>query len=97
MLNVMVPSPSPTALKTLSSLQSHVREGGIAVVNVLIEGTTYLDMFDADHHCLFSQTEMGPRFVGWEVLDLEFSDVEAPHARNKAFATSRARKPGRPS
>jgi hypothetical protein len=86
MLNVMVPSPSPTALKTLSSLQSHVRDGGIA-----------LDMFEADHHCLFSRTEMGPRFVDWEVPDPELSDVEAPHARNRAFATSRARKPGRPS
>ena len=38
----------PTALRALSNLQDHVREGGIAVVNVLIEGTTYLDMLDTE-------------------------------------------------
>ena len=34
----------PTAFRALSNLQARVREGGVAVVNVLIEGTTYLEM-----------------------------------------------------
>lgn len=81
------------AFKALSSLQAHVREGGIAVVNVLVEGTSYLDMFDADHYCLFSRTELESRFAGWEILGAEYSDFEAPGGRRKAFATVIARKP----
>jgi tellurite methyltransferase len=33
------------ALRRLSSIQEHVKPGGRAIVNVLIEGTTYLGMF----------------------------------------------------
>ena len=83
----------PTAFKALSNIQSHVREGGIAVVNVLIEGTTYLDMFDDRAHCLFSRTELESRFSGWSILRSEFSDFEAPGGRNKSFATVIAQKP----
>lgn len=82
-----------TAFKALSNLQAHVREGGIAVVNVLVEGTSYLDMFDADNHCLFSRTELESRFAGWNILDAEYSDFEAPGGRRKVFATVIARKP----
>ena len=83
----------PTAFRALSHLQSHVREGGVAVVNVLIEGTSYLDMFDPKGHCLFSRTELASRFAGWSILRSEFSDFEAPGGRNKSFATVIARKP----
>ena len=84
----------PTAFRALSSLQARVREGGVAVVNVLVEGTTYLEMFDAKSHCLFSRSEMVSRFAGWSVLHSEFSDFEAPAGTKKAFATLIARKPG---
>lgn len=83
----------PTAFKTLAHLQAHVREGGIAAVNVLVEGTNYLDMFDAKGHCLFPRSELAHRFEGWSILRSEFSDFEAPGGRNKAFATVIARKP----
>jgi tellurite methyltransferase len=83
----------PTASTTLKNLQAHVREGGIAVVNVLIDGTTYLDMFDADSYCLFARSELESRFSGWSILRSDFSDFEAPGGRNKAFATVIARKP----
>ena len=82
-----------TAFKVLSHLQAHVREGGIAVVNVLIEGTTYLDMFDVKGHCLFSRTELESRFAGWSILHSGFNDFKAPGGRNKSFATVIARKP----
>ena len=82
----------PTALKALSNLQAHVREGGVAVVNVLVEGTTYLDMFDAAGHCLFLRSELEARFAGWSILRSEFSDFKAPGGKNKAFATVIARK-----
>lgn len=82
----------PTAFRALAHLQAHVREGGIAVVNVLIEGTSYLDMFDAKGYCLFSRAEIETRFEGWEILHSEFSDFAAPGGTNKAFATLVARK-----
>ena len=57
----------PTAYAQLSSLQVRVRPGGVAVVNVLVEGTTYLEMFDPSAHCLFSRDELAKRFVGWDL------------------------------
>jgi len=86
----------PTALRALSNLQARVRDGGVAVVNVLVEGTTYLDMFEATAHCLFARSELESRFAGWTILHSELSDFEAPGGRNKAFATLIARKPGIP-
>ena len=83
----------PTAFKTLAHLQTRVREGGVAVVNVLVEGTTYLDMFDAESHCLFARSELESRFSGWDILHSELSDFAAPEGTNKAFATVIARKP----
>ena len=84
----------PTAFRALSNLQARVREGGVAVINVLVEGTTYLEMFDANSHCLFSRAEMETRFYGWNILHSEFSDFEAPCATKKAFTTLIARKSG---
>jgi tellurite methyltransferase len=82
----------PTALRVLAQLQARVRAGGIAVVNVLVEGTTYLDMFDAEGHCLFARSELEGRFDGWDILHAELRDFEAPGGRTKSFATVIARK-----
>jgi tellurite methyltransferase len=83
----------PRAFKVLSRLQSHVRPGGVAVVNVLVEGTTYLDMFDPSGHCLFAASELERRFAGWHIEHCEFSEFEAPHRTLKRFSTVIARKP----
>lgn len=83
----------PTAFRLLRELQSRVCPGGLAAINVLIEGTTYLDMFDPSGHCLFASNEMGKRFAGWEVLHSAFEEFEAPHNSIKRFATIVARKP----
>jgi tellurite methyltransferase len=83
----------PSALHTLADIQSHVREGGIAIVNVLVEGTTYMDMFDAEAHCLFAPGELADRFAQWEILRSESSRFDAPGGQAKAFATVIARKP----
>ncbi len=80
------------AFRTLAHLQSHVRAGGIAVVNVLVEGTTYMEMFDPEHHCLFAPDELESRFAGWDILRSEASEFEAPGATVKRFATLIARK-----
>ena len=83
----------PTARRVLSMLQARVRPGGIAVINVLVEGTTWLDMFDAEKCCLFARGEMAERFAGWEILHSEFRDFDAPDRRVKSFVTLIARKP----
>jgi tellurite methyltransferase len=87
----------PTALRVLSMLQDRVCPGGIAVVNVFIEGTTYLDILQPDSHCLFPREEMARRFSGWDILHSEFRDFDAPGQRTKSFVTLIAQKPGRDS
>lgn len=83
----------PTAFHRLEELQQHVRPGGTAIINVLIEGTTYMDMFDPSFHCLFQRDELQRRFSGWEILRAEYQDFSAPGQRVKAFETLVARKP----
>lgn len=82
-----------TALRVLSMLQDRVRPGGIAVINVLVEGTTWLDMFGTENCCLFARGELADRFAGWEILQSEFRDFDAPEQKLKSFVTLIARKP----
>lgn len=83
-----------TALRMLTRLQARVRCGGVAAVNVLVEGTTYLDMFEVQNHCLFARSELEQHFAGWSILHAESSDFDAPGGRHKMFETVIARKPG---
>ncbi len=82
-----------TAFSRLASIQACVREGGIAFINVMIEGTTYMDMFDPLDHCLFSRSEMQQRFAGWNILHCEFGNFAKPENRVKSFVTLIAQKP----
>lgn len=84
----------PTALRQLRDLQDHVQPGGVAAVNVLIEGTTYLDMFDPVEHCLMAVGELARHFEGWELLLDQDQSFDAPGQRIKRFSTVVARKPG---
>jgi tellurite methyltransferase len=85
-----------TARRVLTMLQDRVRPGGIAVINVLIEGTTWLDMFGTENCCLFARSELAGRFAGWDILHSEFSDFDAPGQTIKSFVTLIARKPAPP-
>ena len=82
-----------TARTVLSEMQSHVRPGGVAVINVLVKGTTYLEMFDPSGYCLFDPSAMQSCFTGWHIEHLEFADFEAPLCTMKRFCTIVARKP----
>lgn len=82
-----------TAFAQLEQLQAHVRPGGIAVVNVLVQGTTYQDMFDPTSHCLFERDELPRRFAQWEVLSVEQQDFPAVGDTVKSFVTVVARRP----
>ena len=82
-----------TALKLLTAVQEHVKPGGRSIVNVLIEGTTYLGMFDPDNYCLFRRNELEERFDGWSILESRYQTFPAPEGTHKDFATIIAEKP----
>ena len=82
-----------TAAAVLAELQARVRPGGALVVNVLIEGTTYLDMFDPAAHCLFARDLLARNLAHWNVVSLEYQDFAAPGGTVKSFSTIVARKP----
>lgn len=84
----------PTAQRQLRQLQHHVRPGGIAAVNVLVQGTTYLEMFDPAGYCLFAHDALPRRFADWERLYHAQQDFPAPGDTLKSFVTLIARKPG---
>lgn len=82
----------PTALRQLAHLQSLLRPGGVAVVNVLTEGTTYMDMFSPEGHCLFAPGELLAQFEGWRILAHEQRSFPAPGGTLKAFDTVMAQR-----
>ena len=82
-----------TALRMVSMLQERVRPGGIAVINTLIEGTSYFDIFQPGCYCLLPRDELADRFAGWQIMHSGFRDFEAPGQTIKSFATVIARKP----
>jgi len=82
----------PKALPLLAEIQEHVAEGGVAVVNVLVEGTTYMGMFQPGGYCLFGRNELQERFKGWEILLSVHDSFDAPGNTKKEFSTLVARK-----
>lgn len=82
-----------TALRTLEKIKNQVRPGGLAVINVLTEGTTYLAIFGSDSRYLFAPGEIAARLPGWELLYEEHSCFDAPGDTCKVFDTVIARKP----
>ena len=83
----------PAARAALGRLQEAVRPGGICAVNVLVEGTTYRDMFGPDPYCLLGRGELQAGFAGWEILYAEAARFDAPGGTVKAFETVVARRP----
>jgi tellurite methyltransferase len=83
--------PCPPARALLGRMRSAVRPGGIAALNVLIEGTTYLDMFDPAGYCLFGRDELSAAFGGWQTLLSHHEDFPAPGEKLKRFHTLVAR------
>jgi len=82
-----------SALRQLAQLQARLRPGGVAVLNVLVEGTTYLDMFDPLCHCLLGAQRWRERFAGWAIDLFETREYPAPGGTVKSFVTIIAHKP----
>ncbi len=83
----------PTARRLLARWQDWVAPAGVMAVNVLVEGTTYLDMFDPAGHCLWKPDELDAAFAGWELAHAVTEDYPAPGGTVKRFRTLIARKP----
>jgi tellurite methyltransferase len=81
------------ARELLSEIQRHVAPGGYAIIKVLIEGTTFLEMFEPGHYYLFGHDEIQDIFAGWEILESRYDNFEAPGQTVKMFTTVVARKP----
>jgi len=81
------------ALDGLRAVYDAVKPGGIAAVNVLTEGTTFLGMFDPRGHHLFSRDDLLAPFALWEQLVLREDEFPAPGATVKRFLTLIARRP----
>lgn len=80
------------ARRGVAAVRDAVAPGGVAIVNVLIRGTTFLDMFGSDPYCLFEPGELSRAFAGWEILASEVRDFPAANETLKRFETVIARK-----
>lgn len=80
------------AYEILNNIKLHIGSGGYAVINVLIDTTTYLDMFDPNNFYLFGHNELQEQFAGWEIVESQYDNFETPCSSIKAFATLVARK-----
>jgi tellurite methyltransferase len=85
--------PQDKARAMLAEIAAHTKPGSIAAMNVLIEGTTYMGMFEPGHYYLFGEGELSEAFAGWEILYSRHEDFPAPENTVKKFHTLVARKP----
>jgi tellurite methyltransferase len=86
--------PTDEAHAALAEIRRAVEPGGVAVVNVLIEGTTFMDMFEPTQYCLFAHHELLAEFAAWKVLEHRIEDFPAGEGKVKRFATLIAERPG---
>ena len=85
----------PAARLGLERLRDAVPMDGIAAANVLIEGTTFMDMFDPNGYCLFGEGELERVFQGWAIEHRKVDSFPAPGDTIKRFTTIVARRPRR--
>jgi tellurite methyltransferase len=85
--------PRARAEAMLADLVAHVRPGGVAVLNVLTEGTSFLGMFEPGHYHLFPVGAMQAALAGWDILAEAHDSFAAPGDTLKAFDTVIARRP----
>jgi len=85
--------PQEVAQSGLARIKNLVKPGGLAAVNVLIEGTTFLDMFDPRGYYLFGASELRDAFGGWTLEYAALETFPAPRDTVKRFSTLVARRP----
>jgi len=85
--------PGARAEALLADIVAHVRPGGVVALNVLIEGTTFLGMFEPGHYHLFAPGALKAALPGWDVLAESEDRFPAPGDTVKVFETVIAKKP----
>jgi tellurite methyltransferase len=80
------------AMALLKDIQAGVVPGGVAIVNVLTAGTTFMGMFEPEHYYLFEQGELARHFDGWTLLLERHERFDAPGSTQKEFDTVVARR-----
>lgn len=82
------------AWRLIDQVERAVRPGGLCFLNLCIEGTTFMTMFDAKAHCLFEPDALLRRFAGWQILDHRIDEFESIEpGRIKRSSTLIARRP----
>jgi len=74
-------------------LRDAVRPGGVIALNVLIEGTTWLEPFGARPYCLFARDALSEKCADWKPMLSRHDDFPAPNATLKRFHTLVAQRP----
>lgn len=84
--------PPEAARAGLTQIQRLVKPSGLAAVNVLIQGTTFMDMFDPGGYYLFEENELPRAFHGWTTEYVKFQSFPAAKDTVKRFCTLIARR-----
>jgi tellurite methyltransferase len=84
--------PMERAHVLLADIVRHVKPGGIAALNVLTEGTTFVGALEPGSHYLFGENELADAFKGWEILLSRHDEMPAPEDTVKKFHTVVARR-----
>lgn len=85
--------PPATAYDWIDNIRKMTRQGGVVGINVSINGTTFLDMFDPSACTLFHERALDNAFADWEVLYSDIAEFPAPEGAIKRFSTVVARRP----
>lgn len=86
--------PEARAKALLATLLGRVRPGGRVVLNVLVEGTTFLGMFASAGYYLFGRDELTGFVPGWTIHVSQHDTFPAPENTLKVFHTLIAERPG---
>jgi tellurite methyltransferase len=84
--------PKGRAHVLLDDIIRHVKPGGVAAINVLTEGTTFIGALAPGSHYLFGENELSESFKGWEILLSRHDEMPAPENTVKKFHTLVARR-----
>lgn len=84
--------PRDRAHVLLDDIVRHVRPGGIAAINVLVEDTTFVGALEPGSHYLFGESELLSAFKGWEIVLSRHDEFPAPEGAVKKFHTVVARR-----
>jgi tellurite methyltransferase len=84
--------PKEVAIENLAKIRNLVKPGGIVVINVFVEGTTWLAATERQYY-LFSENELANFFSGWKIQHYKIESFDAPNQTVKRFCTIVARRP----